>query len=450
MQSLDEIVRDLDRRILADPAVSPRLFATMIEAEREGGLLHGDRPICPFLRPYMLPRSRYDEIASVARTLAGAFERVVESALGDDRLVDLLGATEREASLARVEPGYGSLCVSSRLDAFLTEDGFQFLEYNAESPAGLGDQRILERVLDRVPSVREFLDEQEIWRPRPHHRVLGALLDAHAEWGGGDRERPRIAIVDWAGVPTESEFHILADYFNAEGYPTVIADPGDLRYDGRSLEVGGEPVDILYKRVIIHELLGSADDSHPIVRAYMDGRICMANSFRAKLAHKKASFAVLSDPQYAHLFTDEQREAIRRHIPWTRVVREGVVEHEGREWTMRELLDASRERLVLKPNDDYGGHDVVVGHATSPEEWSAAIERAFAGTYVVQECIPMHREPIPVFEGDRVEMREMTVDFDPFLFHNEVEGGLVRMSSTALSNVSSGGGETALIVVEGY
>ena len=449
MQSLEEIVRELDRRILSDPRVGPQLFATMIEEERAGGLLHGDRPICPFLRPYLLPRSRYDEIAGAARTLATAFERMVESALGDDRLVDALGATEREARYARIDPGYAALCVSSRLDTFLTEDGFQFLEYNAESPAGLGDQRILERVLSNVPAVRELFEMGDIWRPQPDRRVLGALVAAYHEWGG-ERERPRIAIVDWTGVPTEAEFHILARYFESQGYPTVIADPGELRYDGSSLEVGGEAVDVVYKRVIIHELLERADDSHPLLRAYADGRVCLANSFRAKLAHKKASLAVLGDPEHARLFTDEQRDVIRRHIPWTRVVREGPVELDGREWTMRELLGAERERLVLKPNDDYGGHDVAVGHATTPEDWSAAIDLAFAGSYVVQECVPMHREPIPLFEDGRAEVREMTVDFDPFLFHNEVEGGLVRMSSTALSNVSSGGGETALVVVEGY
>ena len=43
----------------------------------------------------------------------------------------------------------------------------------------------------------------------------------------------------------------------------------------------------------------------------------MANSFRVKLAHKKASFAILTDEKYAGLFTSKQLEIIGKHIPWT-------------------------------------------------------------------------------------------------------------------------------------
>jgi hypothetical protein len=50
--------------------------------------------------------------------------------------------------------------------------------------------------------------------------------------------------------------------------------------------------------------------------------------------------------------------------------------------------------------------------------------------------------------SDRVSLDELYVDFDPFLFQNEVEGALIRLSSSALLNVTSGGGQTALLVLE--
>jgi hypothetical protein len=45
-------------------------------------------------------------------------------------------------------------------------------------------------------------------------------------------------------------------------------------------------------------------------------------------------------------------------------------------------------------------------------------------------------------------LNELYVDFNPFLFHNEVEGALIRLSASALLNVSCGGGQTALLVLE--
>jgi hypothetical protein len=148
------------------------------------------------------------------------------------------------------------------------------------------------------------------------------------------------------------------------------------------------------------------------------------------------------------LFTDEQRAAIRRHIPWTRRVRPGTTVFENAEHDLVELLKTGRERLVLKPNDDYGGKGVVIGWETGPSEWERAIALALERPYVVQQRAPISKVRIPMFD-DRAHSAEMNVDFNPFLFHNEVEGALVRLSASSVSNVSSGGGQTALLVLEG-
>jgi len=436
----------LDQRISADPSINPDLFARLIEAQRELGLLHDTRPTCPFLRPHIISRAQYDAVARAAETLAGAFERLVESALADDALMAELGLTKREEKMARIDPGYSRLCVTSRLDAFLTDEGFKFLEYNAENPAGLADQMQLEKVLFGLPHMKEFLERYEHWRPLPHRRLLRALLDAYREWGG-EEERPAIAIVDWEGVSTASEFVILKNYFESEGYRTTIADPRELTYDGDALTAGDFRIDILYKRVLIHEFLEKFDETHPLARAYADDRVCMANSFRVKVAHKKAGFAVLSNPRYEHLFTPEQVTYIRRHIPWTRRVSAGLTIFEDDERDLLEVLRIERERLVMKPNDDYGGHGVRIGWETAPEDWEDFIESALKQDYVVQKRVPVRKVAMPMFT-DHIETREMLVDFDPFLFLNEVEGGLVRLSSSSLANVSSGAGQTALLVLE--
>jgi uncharacterized circularly permuted ATP-grasp superfamily protein len=443
---LSSIVKELDERILNDPTLDPPLFAKLISTQRELGLVFGDRPICPFLRPHIVSRSQYDEVAHAATTVARTFERLVQRALVDEELLHVFGLTAAETRMARIDPGYSGLCVTSRLDAYLTETHFQFLEYNAETPAGVGDQKQLEKVLFELGHMQEFLRLHPHWRPEPHKRLLVALVAAYREWGG-DAERPQIAIVDWKGVPTESEFRILQKYFAAEGYPTLIADPSDLGYDGSHLMAGDFRIDILYKRVITHEFLEKCGESHPLARAYADGRVCIANSFRTKIAHKKAGFAILSDPRYARLFTLEEIAVFQRHIPWTRRVERGMTTFEGCEHDMLALIRAERERLVLKPNDDYGGHGIFIGWETSAESWEGAMSLALERPYVVQERVPIKRVQIPTFT-DRVRMEEMFIDFNPFLFGNEPEGALVRLSSSSLLNVTSGGGQTALLVLE--
>ena len=437
----------LDTRIFDDPQIGPDHFAQLIAAQHELGLLQGTRPTCSVLRPHILSRSQYTAVAQAAETLAGAFEQLAECALRDESLMGELGVTEREAHMARIDPGYSRLCVTSRLDTFLTDTGFQFLEYNAESPAGLVDQMQLEKILFPLPHMKEFLAQYQHWRPQPHRRLLKALLEAYREWGG-TIERPHIAIVDWEDVSTASEFYVLQEYFESEGYATVVADPRELTCDGEALSVRDFRIDILYKRVIIHEFLEKYDETHPLARAYAEHKVCMVNSFRTKIAHKKASFAILSDTRYEHLFTPEQIACARRHIPWTRRIRQGGTTFGGVEYDMVELLRRERERLVIKPNDEYGGEGVIIGWETEPEVWEQAIAAALERPYVVQERVPVRKVVMPVFANDRLEKEEVLVDFDPFLFNNKVEGGLVRLSSSSLCNISSGGSETALLVLE--
>ena len=443
---MENRIKKLDRSILADTTLGPALFEALRAAQRELGLLQGNRAICPFLRPHIVPRSQYETIKRAAETLAGALEKIANAALTDETLLAFLDLTPAEENAARIEPGYSRLCVSSRLDAHVHTEGFQFLEYNAETPAGVGDQMQLEKILFRLPALKEFLEANSHWLPQPHRALLMSLLNAYREWGG-DEDKPRIAIIDWKGVPTSSEFRVLKDYFIAEGYSALIADPRDLEYNGDYLSVGGIRIDIVYKRVIIHEFLSKFDLNHPLVQAYRHRRVCMANSFRTKLAHKKSTFAVLSDPAYEYLFDSGELEVIQKHVPWTRYVRRSRTLFHGSEFDLETLILNERERFVLKPNDDYGGHGVFLGWETDRQEWQEAINAALQKPYLVQERVVLEKITIPAY-SDRVYLDELFVDFNPFLFQNEVEGALIRLSASSLLNISSGGGETALLVLE--
>jgi hypothetical protein len=104
---------------------------------------------------------------------------------------------------------------------------------------------------------------------------------------------------------------------------------------------------------------------------------------------------------------------------------------------------------LLKPNDDYGGKGITLGWETSESEWEQALEDALQHSFIVQERARVGKISIPAL-SEKVEMEELLVDFDPFLFDGKVEGGLVRLSAQSLVNVSQGGGETALVVLEDF
>ncbi|MBK8302620.1 MAG: hypothetical protein IPK98_04140 [Chloracidobacterium sp.] len=210
----------------------------------------------------------------------------------------------------------------------MSADGFAFLEYNGENPAGIGDQAALERLFTNVPIVNRFLADNLHHYPQPHIRLLEVLDRSYREFGG-KKTTPNIAIVDWDGVSTGAEFEILKEHFEASGYRTKICDPTFMVYENGVLMSDDFEIDVFFKRVIIHEFLDRFDEEHPVYRACEDGAVCMANSFRSKVPHKKASFAILTDERYRGLFTDAQIDAITRHVPWTRNVKYGNTTYGG-------------------------------------------------------------------------------------------------------------------------
>lgn len=446
---MNALIDKLDADLLESHRFDDRLFEQLNDRQRATGLLHADRPITPFLRPYFLSESRYQEISRAARLLSTAFEKLTRFALVNDQAMKHLGLSEKEAKWARIAPGYDCVSVNGRLDTFLSSDGFAFLEYNAENPAGIGDQNALEKLFSEVHEVARFLTVNPHYFPQPHHRLVESLDRTYREFGG-KKEKPSIAIVDWAGVATGSEFLILKEFFESLGYPTKVCDPAELEFSDGILHHDGFVIDIFFKRVIIHEFLERFDERHPLYKALSSGSVCMANSFRSKIPHKKSSFSLLSDPKFRSLFNDLENDAIYRCIPWTRVVREENAAFEGRVVDLVALIRTQRDRFVLKPNDDYGGKGIALGWELSESDWDTAIEDALIHPYVVQLRVPVERTSIPMFINGELRLESLLVDFDPFLFRGEVEGGMVRLSSSSIVNVSQGGGETALAILKGY
>jgi len=446
-------VRDLaaEWHALLGPAeLSSEACLRFAAALRERKLTFGDRVHCPFLRPLLLTHEDEERVRTAAETIAAAGERVVEAAMASPSLLGELGMTDAEISLAALDPGYARSSTASRLDAFLLPDSLQFAEYNAESPAGLGYTQRLAELFEKLPVMGRFRQNHEVRYHRTIDNMLAALLASYGDWGGRAHP-PTIAIVDWREVPTWTEFEILQDSFSRAGVPTIVSDPRDLEFDGRTLTSKGQKIDMVYRRVLINDILARADECRALVDAYRAKAVCVANTFRCKLAHKKAFFAVLTNSRHADLFSRAENEAIRAHIPWTRLVADVDTEHDGHRAGLLAVARARRDRLVLKPNDEYGGTGVLLGWEASEAVWDDALQRALTdppGTWVVQERIAVSRQVLPQFDGEgRVTMCDMLVDVAPYLFRGRMGGYLTRLSATGLANVTSGGGQVPAFVV---
>ncbi len=413
-------------------------------------LIFGGRRLSPYLRPHFVTETDFAQIIQACETIWSAIQKVKDAAIEDDSIVTDLGVTEIERDLISIDPGYQAVSPTARLDSFLTEKAYSFVELNGESPAGIAYVDAAFDIFLKLPVMEKF---RETYNVRPlygRQLMLQVLLDSYQEYLGRQPDTtPQIAIVDLKGLPTQKEFELFKEYFESEGYPTIICSPDELEFQNGRLRSGEFEIDIVYKRLLVNEYLPILTDQPALLDAYRAGAICMVNSFRSKLIHKKALFAVLTDERRGGLFTDEERQAIRRHVPWTRLVRDEQSDYLGRKIDLLEYIRSNRNQLVLKPNDDYGGHGITIGWNSDEAAWETALQDALAnGDYLAQERVSTAREEFPALTADgAVEFTEQLVDLDPLLFNGKVGSAFTRLSSTELANVSSGGGMVPTFII---
>jgi len=429
--------------LLNDDKLAEDSRALLDEGLERAKLIFGGRRLSPYLRPHFVTEEDFTRISSICETVWAAIQSVKDAAIDDPSIVDDLGLTEIERELILIDPGYKAVSPTSRLDSFLTDSAYSFVELNGESPAGIAYADAAYDIFSSLPVMKRFSETYNLRPLYGRHFMLAVLLESYEEFLGRKPDRnPRIAIVDLKGMPTQKEFELFKEYFEQEGYPAVICSPEELVFENNSLRVQDFQIDIVYKRLLVNEYLPIMRDYPALLDAYRAGAICMVNSFRSKLIHKKALFAVLTSAKRAHLFSEPQRAAIRAHVPWTRLVRNEKTDYQGEEIELLDFVAANRQRLVLKPNDDYGGHGITIGWSTDSSGWTAALSTALKdGDYVVQERVPTARETFPALKEDgTIEFAEQLVDLDPLLFNGKLGSAFTRLSFTELANVTSGGG----------
>lgn len=436
--------------LLRDTSLAESSRVMLDEGLERSKLMFGGRRLSPYLRPHFVTETDFARVRRVCETVWSAIEKVKDAAIEDDSIIRDLGLSDIERELISIDPGYKAVSPTARLDSFLTESAYSFVELNGESPAGIAYVDAAYDIFSKLPVMERFAESYNV-RPLYGRRfMLDVLLDSYEEFLGRKPESvPQIAIVDLKDRPTQSEFELFKEFFEGEGYPTIICSPEELEFDNNRLRVGDFQIDIVYRRLLVNEYLPIIKEYPELLDAYRAGAICMVNSFRSKLIHKKALFAVLTDQRRAGLFSGEEQEAIRRHVPWTRLVRAERSDYCGKEIDLIEHIKANRDKLVLKPNDDYGGHGITIGWNSDETAWHEALRAALAnGDYLVQERVPTARETFPALRDDgTIEFSEQLVDLDPLLFNGKVGSAFTRLSFSELANVSSGGGMVPTFII---
>ena len=395
------------------------------------------------LKPNFISRAQSMLLKEAVEVMSRALTKVIRLYLEDDRVREIMGFSEREEELFRIEPGYSNPLVVSRLDAFLEGISLKFLEFNCDSPAGIAYADVMEDGFRELFKEYPFLASYQIEYARRQDMLLTSLTDCYREFRIQKRqmpEKPVIAIVDWADVSTYSEFEMHRNHFMENGFETVIVTPQDFVIRNGKALAGGQEVHLVYKRVITRELVSRWDEVEAFLGAVREGLVCCCNSFRSLIVGNKKILSVITDPRFNSIFDHREYELIRNTIPWTRVLAASTEKYHGEEVALETFIPENRKSLVLKPSNKYGGKDVYIGRETPQSVWEEVMNRHLEDRiWVVQDFVDIPTGDFPEV-GDSVRFKDKYVNINPFALNGNYSGTITRVSESQVINVSAGGG----------
>lgn len=412
---------------------------------------------CPLtIRPDQLGYTHY-----VCTTLLNCIKRLPELyfAVPEIREILRLGPVEEQWFLEcwnvahrEANPVFARLDAVADYTTAMWKDTIRFMEPNLSGIGGLHlgptatgivADVVLPALLRQDPAIRLQVpdDIRELLL-----QDLLEHLDAIGRPGG------QIVLVDPKyALDGPDEPDSLAAFFSARHHiPVLHADVSELELRGDEVYYGDKRVDLVYRDGSVLELVERADegvDITPMRTLFAQNRV--VSSISAEL-DQKSIFEVFTDPALTErFFTVEERQVMRRHVLWTRVVSDRRTSGpDGARIDLLEFARRERESLVLKPNRLYGGQGVVIGATSAQDSWESALQAALADAerWVVQQVTAIPLKSFHVLDDQghlRVEPFFVVMGFAPSKYGVAL---LARASQCSVVNVALRGGLCAIMV----
>ena len=411
------------------------------------------------LRPRLIDEKKLKALWQVLQVLDGAFRKIAGLYFQHPNFTELFPFSDRELDWLSVleDPEYPGGEIASRWDANTTfgdedwKQGFSFFEVNGVGVGGLWYGPACAEVALRaiVPELWKIDPRfRPLLKPDMRELLLGILLSQRKRLR---RTRGSIAfMMEKASGSNYVEFERLADFCRRRGYSALVAEPTDFSFKGEELAANGKKIDILYRDTTLSELCALEEKGHPMQplrEAFRRGQ--MVSSLEGEFDHKSA-FEVFSNPDFDQFFSSKERALFKRHILWTRLLRETrTTDPGGKEVDLLTFARKRQTQLVLKPNRLYGGRGVAFGLDLTRGAWEKKIETALKepGGWVVQQRGSFRKKRFFRPDGKKVEEKDLYV-VSGFFSTSKGLGIVGRMSERTVVNVARRGGLTPILLIK--
>lgn len=428
------IVRDLDGDAGSHDAGDAYLAGT-------NALYHGG-PVQWSFVPKVFSQRDVGYLAWIAETMGTIMEKVTRRFADDAAFRRMFGLDPRIEQLAALRVPYESIIPIARVDIFLDEQtgDFKFCELNTDGSSGM-------LVTEEVTRANLLTRTGAAFAARHRVRVFDvygacaeAVLGCYRE-AGGAAEAPAVVAVDYAESIVAEEIREFSRVFEEHGARLRFADIRDLRYEHGVLFDAHGPIDCVWRRVVISEMLEKpCSGATALMDCAADGAVPVVGGFCTWPCATKTVFSVLHDPVVEDFLTPDEIAFVRAHVPATYLLDE----------TTDLTRFTERERWIAKPRDGYNSMGVRAGRDCTEREWAEVLREMAATSGTVQEYVVPYASPN--MEGGIAGRNEAPRPYmnmeGLFLFRNHFGGVFTRCGRASVIGEFAGRLNMGCLVVE--
>lgn len=388
-------------------------------------LYHGGPVQWSFI-PKVFSRRDLGYLAWIAETMGRIMDKVTRRFADDPDFRSAFDLDPRIEALACLPSAFATQIPIARVDIFLNEQTgqFKFCELNTDGSSGMLVTEEISRANLLTEAGRAFAREHGALLFDIYGACVDAVLGCYRE-AGGTSPIPQVVAVDYAESIVREEIEEFSRVFEAHGARLRFADIRDLRYEGGRLFDGEGPIDCVWRRVVISEMLEkSCAGADAFMACAAAGTVPIVGGFRTWPCATKTVFAVLHSPLAAEVLSEAELAFVHAHVPAT--------------YLLDETSDLGRfherDRWIAKPRDGYNSIGVRAGSDCTDGEWRQVLVEMAATHGTVQEYV--HPYATPNVEGGAAgagRPLEPYMNMEGlFLFRNRFAGVFTRCGQAAV------------------
>ena len=385
MMKVKKINREYIDLILNNQDKYIKDYGPTMEKVANSNAQYGGKSIPTIYHPYFVTEDNINDFQKISNRMISIGDKIIDEYIRNKEFRKKFGFPKWIEDLIEVDIGYDINVPMGRFDIFYKDyENFMFCELNTDGSSAMGEDNELAKVILKSQGLTDFENKYKL----DYFELFDSWVDKSIEiFNKYDPENksPNVAIVDFKESRNDLEFQEFKKSYLNKGYNCIIVDPRDVEYKDGSLYHEDYKIDLVYRRLVTFELINKADEIPDFIEAYRKKAFCSIGSLKSQVVHNKIFFKVLHDLDTLEILSPEEREFVKKHIPYTGIFG-------GDEESFKKVLNG-KDKYIMKPMDLNASQGVYAGRDLSKEEWEKRLLKSWNKEYLYQEyCDPYERD----------------------------------------------------------